>query len=69
VNPLRPAPRGPLGDAVRVVAEICADGPGADWLAHPFPLAISERAVDAETTLTMDLAPEGGQVIRLRPAP
>ena len=53
----------------RFLAEIYADGPGADWLTDPFPLAISERAVDAETTLTLDLAPGGGQAIRLRPAP
>ncbi len=57
----------PAGE--RFVAEIYADGPGADWLTDPFPLAISERTVDARTTLTLDLAPGGGQAIRLRPAP
>jgi len=56
----------PAGE--RFVAEVYADGPGADWLADPFPLAISERTVDAETTLRLDLAPGGGQAIRLRPA-
>jgi alpha-glucosidase len=56
----------PAGE--RFIAEIYADGPGADWLADPYPLAISERTVDAETTLRLDLAPGGGQAIRLRPA-
>jgi len=57
----------PAGQAF--IAEIYADGPGADWLDDPFPLAISERTVGAETTLTLELAPGGGQAIRLRPAP
>jgi alpha-glucosidase len=50
------------------VAEIYADGEGAHWLTDPLPVEISERAVDATTTLTVELAPGGGQAIRIRPA-
>jgi alpha-glucosidase len=49
------------------VAEIYADGPDAHWLTDPFPVEISERPVDAGTTLTLELAPGGGQAIRIRP--
>ncbi len=50
------------------VAEIYADGPGAHWLHEPFSIAISERAVDTGTVLTLDLAAGGGQAARIRPA-
>ncbi len=53
----------------RFIAEIYADGEGAHWLTNPFPITISSRPVDAGTTLTLRLAPGGGQAIRLRPAP
>jgi len=52
----------------RYVAEIYADGTDADWLANPLPVDISERDVDAGATLTIRLAPGGGQAIRLRAA-
>jgi alpha-glucosidase len=51
----------------RYQAEIYADGPGADWLRNPLPVAISKRAVDATTRLRLVLAPGGGQAIRIRP--
>ncbi|HKJ01513.1 MAG TPA: glycoside hydrolase family 97 catalytic domain-containing protein, partial [Longimicrobiales bacterium] len=51
----------------RFVAEIYADGPGADWLHNPLPVAISRREVGADATLTLRLAPGGGQAIRFRP--
>lgn len=50
------------------VAEIYADGAGADWRTNPLPIVISERAVDATGRLTLTLAPGGGQAIRIRPA-
>jgi alpha-glucosidase len=50
------------------VAEIYADGPSAHWLHNPFPVAISSRPVDAGSRLTLNLAPGGGQAIRIRPA-
>ena len=52
----------------RYVAEIYADGPGADWQTNPLPVAISQRPVDSTTRLSLVLAPGGGQAIRLRPA-
>jgi len=51
----------------RYVAEIYADGPGANWLTNPLPVAISQRPVDATTRLHLVLAPGGGQAIRIRP--
>ena len=52
----------------RFVAEIYADGEGAHWLHDPFPISISSRPVDAGSTLSLRLAPGGGQAIRIRPA-
>src|SRR6266540_3009643 len=51
------------------VAEIHADGPGANWLTNPLPVAISRRPVTAASRLHLVLAPGGGQAIRIRPAP
>jgi alpha-glucosidase len=53
----------------RYVAEIYADGPGANWRTNPLPVAISSRPVVSTTRLRMVLAPGGGQAIRIRPAP
>jgi alpha-glucosidase len=50
------------------VAEIYADGPGAHWLDDPLPLQITSRNVNAGSALTLELAPGGGQAIRIRPA-
>ncbi|NNG16803.1 MAG: glycoside hydrolase family 97 C-terminal domain-containing protein, partial [Gemmatimonadales bacterium] len=49
------------------VAEIYADGEGAHWLDNPLPITISEQPVDAGSTLTVRLAPGGGQAVRIRP--
>ncbi|MFN8650992.1 MAG: glycoside hydrolase family 97 protein [Gemmatimonadales bacterium] len=51
------------------VAEIYADGPGANWLDNPLPLTMSRRTVTSATRLRVALAPGGGQAIRIRPAP
>lgn len=50
------------------VAEIYADGPGANWRDNPLPVAISRQQVTSGTTLRVDMAPGGGQAIRIRPA-
>jgi alpha-glucosidase len=50
------------------VAEIYADGDGAHWLHDPLAIEISSRDVNSRTTLTVDLAPGGGQAIRIRPS-
>jgi alpha-glucosidase len=52
----------------KYVAEVYADGPGANWLTNPLPVAISKRPVDSTTRLHLVLAPGGGQAIRIRPA-
>lgn len=49
------------------IAEICADGPSANWLTNPLPVAISSKAVNSTTHLRIALAPGGGQAIRIRP--
>jgi len=52
----------------RYVAEIYADGPGANWATNPLPVAISRRPVTSVTRLRLVLARGGGQAIRIRPA-
>src|SRR2546429_474071 len=52
----------------KYVAEIYADGPGANWLTNPLPVTISKRSVDATSRLHLVLAPGGGQAIRITPA-
>ncbi|MEP6733325.1 MAG: glycoside hydrolase family 97 protein [bacterium] len=50
------------------VAEIYADGPGANWRTNPLPVAMSRRPVNTATKLTIAMAPGGGQAIRIRAA-
>jgi alpha-glucosidase len=50
------------------VAEIYADGPGADWRDNPLPITISQQQVTSGSTLRIQMAPGGGQAIRFRPA-
>jgi alpha-glucosidase len=57
-----------LPEGENFVAEIYADGEGAHWLDNPLPIEISEQPVDASSSLTLQLAPGGGQAIRIRPA-
>ena len=53
----------------KYVAEIYADGPGANWATNPLPVAISSKPVDSTSRLRMVLAPGGGEAVRIRPAP
>jgi alpha-glucosidase len=48
------------------VAEIYADGPKANWLTNPLPVAISRQTVTSASHLRLVLAPGGGQAIRIR---
>ena len=57
-----------LAPGHRYVAEIYADGPGADWRDNPLPVAISRQEVTRASRLRLALAPGGGQAIRIRPA-
>jgi len=57
-----------LAPGHRYVAEVYADGPGANWRDNPLPVAISRRDVTSASRLHIVLAPGGGQAIRIRPA-
>ena len=48
------------------IADIYADGPGANWLTNPLPVAISHRTVTRASHLRVALAAGGGQAIRFR---
>jgi alpha-glucosidase len=50
------------------VAEIYADEADSHWMTNPLPISISRRDVNADTRLTIRMAPGGGQAIRLTPA-
>lgn len=48
----------------RYRAEIYRDGPGADWKSNPKSIAIEKKVVTSADTLSLALAPGGGQAIR-----
>lgn len=56
-----------LERGVDYVAEIYADGPDADWESNPQSYEIRQEAVNWKSTLMIELAPGGGQAIRIRP--
>ena len=49
------------------VADIYADGPGANWLTNPLPVTITHRTLTRASHLRIALAPGGGQAIRIHP--
>src|SRR3954463_2027945 len=55
-----------LPAGTRYVAEIYADGAGADWRTNPLPVSISSRPVTSASTVRVVMARGGGQAIRLR---
>jgi alpha-glucosidase len=57
-----------LAPGKQYVAEVYADGPGANWFDNPLPVTISRRTVTSATQLHIAMAPGGGQAIRIRPA-
>ena len=56
-----------LDRGIKYVAEIYADGPDADWENNPQSYEIRQEIVDRKSTLKIELAPGGGQAIRIRP--
>ena len=48
------------------VAEVYADGPGANWRTNPLPVSMSRRPVTSASRLIIAMAPGGGQAIRIR---
>ena len=61
------APLGFLDAGRRYRAEIYADGPGANYTTNREAIDISTREVTSADTLTLRLAPGGGQAIRFVP--
>lgn len=61
-------PLGFLEPGKRYVAEIYADGPGANWRDNPLPVSIRRERVTSRSTLRLSLAPGGGAAVRLVPA-
>ena len=57
-----------LDPAKKYVAEIYRDGARADWVTRPYDIEIEETLAEYTNTLTLRLAPGGGQAIRFRPA-
>lgn len=62
------APLDFLEPGKKYVAEIYRDGKKADWQSNPYDIEIENVPVDNATTLTLRLAPGGGQAIRFREA-
>ncbi len=56
-----------LSPGVKYLATIYADAPDADWKTNPCAYQITERIVDSSDTLTIRLAPGGGQAISFIP--
>jgi alpha-glucosidase len=56
-----------LDEDKKYTAEIYADGPGADWESNPQSYEIRHVNVDRKSTIKIELAPGGGQAIRIRP--
>ena len=50
------------------IAEIYADGKGADWEDNPLTYEISKIKVTSELILNVQIAPGGGQAVRFTPA-
>ena len=61
------APLSFLDDGVEYEATIYADGKGADWKSRPYMIDIRKEKVDSSTILKLELAPGGGQAVRLSP--
>jgi alpha-glucosidase len=49
------------------VAQIYRDGDGADWKTNPFAFVRETREVTSADSLTLRLAPGGGEAIRFTP--
>jgi alpha-glucosidase len=62
------APLSFLDKGTTYLAQIYGDGLNADWVMNPYDIGITEMLVDNSTTLTLRLAPGGGQAIRFTPA-
>jgi alpha-glucosidase len=57
-----------LEPSKKYVAEIYRDGKSAGWKSNPYDIEIKKVLVDIKTTLSLRLAPGGGQAVHLKPA-
>ena len=48
------------------IAEIYADAPDTHWETNPLAIEVKKIPVDFETVLTLEMAPGGGQAIRIQ---
>ena len=55
-----------LDDGKEYMAEIYADGPGADYRTNPYPIQYTRQKVTNASNLTLHLAPSGGAAIRIK---
>ncbi|MHA4875340.1 glycoside hydrolase family 97 C-terminal domain-containing protein, partial [Enterococcus faecium] len=55
-----------LAPGSRYEAQIYRDAPDADYVKNPVAYAIEKRMVTGADTLSLDLAPGGGQAIRFK---
>lgn len=63
-----PTPLSFLESGKKYVATIYRDGPAADWETRPYDVEIENMIVDSSMSLSIRLAPGGGQAIRFREA-
>jgi len=56
-----------LNPDVQYSAEIYADAPDAEWESNPHSYEIRQEWADRKTLMKLELAPGGGQAIRLSP--
>ncbi|NGP76641.1 glycoside hydrolase family 97 protein [Balneolaceae bacterium YR4-1] len=56
-----------LEGGITYTAEIYADGSEADWDSNPMDIAISTKEVSSDSSLSLVLAPGGGQAVRFVP--
>jgi alpha-glucosidase len=61
------APLSFLDEGVEYEATVYADGSGADWKDRPYIIDIRRERVDSSSILRLELAPGGGQAVRISP--
>ncbi|HEY2162978.1 MAG TPA: glycoside hydrolase family 97 protein [Gemmatimonadaceae bacterium] len=57
-----------LTPGMEYIADVYADGPGANWSDNPLPVTITRHTVTSATQLHIAMAAGGGQAIRIHPA-
>lgn len=55
-----------LEPGVSYEAQVYRDADDADWMKNPTAYAVESKKVNADTVLTIQMAPGGGQAIRFK---